>query len=272
MRSSRPPSSPAARSRVPGLGPRVVLVAPRGGINVGSVCRALRNFAGGDLYIVDGEFDRRQARDFAVHAADVLEAHRPCAALADALSGTSLVVGTTARGGSYRERTRDIRDVAADIAAACVGAEIDGGLPPAIVFGPEDTGLTNDDIACCHELACVSAGPSYPSLNLSHAVAIVLYETLLARLVHEGQVSVVRSGVTLADAGELDAALVGLEKALLSIGFFRDETADHMMQSLRALFGRARMDARDVRILRGIVSQIEWFSEGGHEVLSAKRP
>lgn len=249
-----------------------MLVGPRGGINVGSVCRVLRNFAGGDLYIVDGVFDLRQAHDFAVHAADALEAHCARATLAEALAGTSLVVGTTARGGSYRERTRDIRDVAVDIAAACVEAEIGGGLPPAIVFGPEDTGLTNDDIACCHELACITAGPSYPSLNLSHAVAIALYEALLARLAHDQQASVGRPGATLADAAELDAALVGLERALLAIGFFSDETADHMMQSLRALFGRARMDARDVRILRGIARQISWFSEGGHQVLSAKRP
>ena len=270
MRSSQPPPSPAANASVPGVGPRVVLVRPRGGINVGAVCRVIKNFGGGELVIVDGDFDRRQARDFAVHAGDVLDAHRAAPTLAQALSGTSLVVGTTARGGSYRERTRDVREVATDLAAACVAAEL-GALPPALVFGPEDSGLSNEDIACCHELACVSTGPIYPSLNLSHAAAITLYEVLLARLSSD-HAAVVGEPTVLADAAELEAALVGLESSLLAIGFFRDETADHMMQSLRALFGRARMDARDVRILRGIASQIEWFSNGGHRVLATKRP
>jgi tRNA/rRNA methyltransferase len=258
---------------VPGLGPRVILVGPRGGMNVGSVCRLIANFAGGDLYVVGGEFDRRQARDFSVHAATVLDAHRRVETLAEALAGTSLVVGTTARGGSYRERTRDVREIARDVAAACVEAEGGRGLPPAVVFGPEDRGLENDDIACCHELAYVTAGPAYPSLNLSHAVAIVLYETLLARLAHDASASEGAAPARVrADAGELDAALVDLEKALMAIGFVREDTASHIMQSLRALFGRARMDERDVRILRGIASQIAWFSEGGHRVLAGKPP
>ncbi len=258
---------------VPGPGPRVILVGPRGGINVGAVCRLIENFAGGELYVVGGEFDPRQARDFAVHAAPVLEAHRRVDTLAEAIAGTSLVVGTTVRGGSYRERTRDIRELAGDIAVACTLAESAGGLPPALVFGPEDRGLENDDVARCHELAYVTAGPAYPSLNLSHAVGIALYETLLARLSRgesaSEQTTAPRWMET--DAGALEAALVDFEQALLTIGFVRDDTADHMMQSLRALFGRARMDARDVRVLRGIASQIAWFSNGGHRVLAAKR-
>ena len=257
---------------MPGVAPRVILVGPRGGMNVGAVCRVIANFAGGDLYVVGGEFDRRQARDFAVHAAPVLDAHHAVATLPEALAGTSLVVGTTARGGSYRERTRDVREIARDVAAACIEAETGAGLPPALVFGPEDRGLENDDIACCHELAYVTAGPSYPSLNLSHAAAIVLYETLLARVAHDATASDAVPARARADAGELDAALVDLEKALLAIGFVREDTAGHIMQSLRALFGRARMDERDVRILRGIASQISWFSEGGHRVLADKQP
>ncbi len=258
---------------MPGLGPRVILVEPRGGVNVGAVCRVIAYFAGGELTIVKGAFDARQARDFAVHAAPVLDAHRRVETLAEAIAGTSLVVGTTARGGSYRERTRDIREIACDVATACVDAERNGALPPALVFGPEDRGLENDDIARCHELAYVTAGPTYPSLNLSHAAAIALYETLIARLALAAATDEAPSPVRVrADAGELDAALVDFEKALLAIGFVRDDTAGHIMQSLRAMFGRARMDERDVRILRGIASQIAWFSEGGHRVLADRQP
>jgi tRNA/rRNA methyltransferase len=248
-----------------------VLVRPRGGLNVGSVARVVKNLAGGDLCIVGGEHDAAQAKLLAVHAEDVLSACREVATVEAALAGASIVVGTTARSGAYRERTRDVRELAPEIARACVAAERNGGLPPALVFGPEDTGLTNDDIAHCHELVYVPTGPQYSSLNLSHAVAIVLYEVLRARVGIVDRAEERLRAREVADAASLKDALTDLERGLRAIGFFEDATAAHMMQSIRAMFGRARMDERDVRILRGIAAQIDWFADGGHHVLAAKR-
>jgi tRNA/rRNA methyltransferase len=248
-----------------------VLVRPRGGLNVGSVARVAKNLAGGDLYIVAGEYDSAQAELLAAHAADVLAARREVATLEEALSGAGLVVGTTARSGAYRDRTRDVREIAVEIGRACMAAESAGALPPALVFGPEDAGLTNDDIAKCHELVYIPTGPDYVSLNLSHAVAVVLYEVFRARMGIGDRAEDRPRAWGVADAAALEAALVDLERGLRSIGFFADETAAHMMQSIRAIFGRARMDERDVRILRGIAGQIEWFGGEGHRVLAAKR-
>jgi TrmH family RNA methyltransferase len=248
-----------------------VLVRPRGGLNVGSVARVVKNLAGGDLFIVAGEHDVAQAKLLAAHAEDVLAASRGVATLEEAVAGAGIVVGTTARSGAYRDRTRDVRELAPELARRCIAAESKGGLPPALVFGPEDTGLTNEDIAQCHELVYIPTGPDYTSLNLSHAVAIMLYEVLRARvgIAHRVEERVPAWGV--ADAASLEAALVDLERGLRSIGFFEDATAAHMMQSIRAMFGRARMDERDVRILRGIAAQIDWFAGGGHRVLAEKR-
>jgi tRNA/rRNA methyltransferase len=248
-----------------------VLVRPRGGLNVGSVARVVKNLAGGDLYIVAGDYDLEQAKLLAVHGDDVFAERREVATLEAALAGTSVVFGTTARSGAYRDRTRDVRELADEIARACIAAESRGGLPPALVFGPEDTGLTNDDIARCHELVFVPTSPDYSSLNLSHAVAVVLYEVLRSRTGVADRAEERPRAWGVADAASLEAAFVDLERGLRAIGFFEDATAAHMMQSIRAMFGRARMDERDVRILRGIAGQIDWFAGAGHRVLAAKR-
>lgn len=271
MTRSRGKQTTPQRPVVPGRGPRIVLVRPRGGLNVGSAARVAKNLAGGELYVVAGDYDEQQAKLLAVHAEDVLAARREVATLDEALTGAGLVVGTTARSGAYRDRTRDVRDIAAEIGRECLAAESADALVPALVFGPEDTGLTNDDIARCHELVYVPTGPDYASLNLSHAVAIVLYEVLRARLAIGDRAEARPRGWGVADAASLEAALVDLERGLRGIGFFEDATAAHMMQSIRAIFGRARMDERDVRILRGIASQIDWFAGEGHRVLAAKR-
>lgn len=245
-----------------------MLVRPRGGLNVGSVARVIKNFTAASLCVVDGEFDLADASMLAVHGADVLAARSEVATLEAALVGAGLVVGTTARPGAYRDRARELREIAPTIAAACRGAS--GGLqkPPAIVFGPEDSGLSNRDIALCHELAYIPTGPDYASLNLSHAVAVVLYEVFRADLELAGAHEVSRPR---ADAVELESAMVSLEQALRSIDFLNDGNAAHMMQTIRAMFGRAHLDDREVRILRGIATQLTWFSQGGHRVLDAKR-
>jgi len=259
------------RPPVPGCGPRIVLVRPRGGLNVGSVARAVKNLAGGELCIVAGAYDVVQAKLLSAHAGDVFAKRRETISLEEALTGAGLVVGTTARSGAYRDRAVDVRELVEEIGQSCIAAESGAGLPPALVFGPEDTGLTNEDIAQCHELVYVPTAPDYTSINLSHAVAVVLYEVLRARIgIGERAESRPRSR-SVADAASLEAALVDLERGLRTVGFFEDETAAHMMQSIRAMFGRARMDERDVRILRGIAHQIDWFAGEGHRVLSAKR-
>jgi len=231
----------------------------------------VKNLAGGELFVVAGEHDATQAKLLAVHAEDVLSACHEVPTVEEAVAGAGIVVGTTARSGAYRDRTRDVRELAPEIARACIAAEQEGGLPPALVFGPEDTGLTNDDIMHCHDLVYVPTGPQYSSLNLSHAVAIVLYEVLRARAGIADLAEERARTRAVADAAALEAALTDLERSLRAIGFFEDATAAHMMQSIRAMFGRARMDERDVRILRGIAAQIDWFAADGHRVLAAKR-
>jgi len=250
--------------------PRVVLVRPRGGANVGSVCRAILNMGGGDLYVVDGNYDPEQAAIMAVHARSVHDARHDVATLHEAIGGCSVVVGTTARKGPYRERSRDVRAVAAEL----VRAEMPRAAPAAIVFGPEDTGLTNEDIAVCHDLVFIPTTDVYQSLNLAQAVMVFLYEIHRARLDVPGEdsraVLVASPSRTLADAGAVEEMFVGLERALVDVGFLPSDNPKHIMVTLRALFGRAALDDRELRILRGIVRQIRWYVDGGRDVALAK--
>jgi len=248
----------------------VVLVGPQGGANVGSVCRAIANMGGASLCTVNEEFDLEQARIMSVHAQPILDARLRCASLQEAVAGCTTVVGTTARDGPYRSRTSDVRQVAAGLLA-----EHDHGdpRPVALVFGPEDRGLSNSEIAACHRLACIPAEESYRSLNLAQAVLLCLYEL---RRAGEGELPTPGSDAVddqhpRADAGATDAAMEALEQALLQIGFLSEDNPGHIMQSLRSVFGRAGLDERELRIVRGLARQVSWFAEGGREVALAKR-
>lgn len=248
---------------------RVILVSPAGGINVGAVCRAIRNTAAGELWVVRPTFDPLPACRAAVHAVDVLEGRREADSLEEALAGCSFVVGTTARRGAYRSRSRDIREVAAEIARA----EVSESAPPAFVFGPEDSGLTNEHIARCHALAYVPTDAGYPSLNLAQAVLICLYEVLRARAACEPPPAFGPGGrcEPRADAADVEAMYAALQDALVTVGFLSEDNPEHVMMTVRAVLGRAGLGERELRVFRGIARQIRWFGDVGRDVALRKR-
>lgn len=151
---------------------RIILVGTLYSGNVGSVCRAMANMGLGRLTLVaprilDGW---EEGRRLAVHATDLLDARREVATLGEAVADCAAVVGTTARGGLYRATVQPPRVLAPEILRLAAQA------PVAIVFGREDQGLHNDEIAQCTHLIRIPVDPRYQSLNLSQAVLIVAYE------------------------------------------------------------------------------------------------
>jgi len=237
-----------------------VLVRPKSSGNVGAVARAMKNLGLGDLRLVGP----RRGRDStavvrSVHAADVLARAKRHASLADAIADCAWVVGTTCRPGSYRRRMLSPREAAAEILAVCASNRA------ALVFGPEDHGLSNEDLKRCHELVTIPTHSSYPSLNLAHAVGICCYELFLAR--HTARAP----SPALATSDRLEQLYGRLGSALLRIGFLHGANPEHIMFTLRRIFGRAHLDAREVAIWTGIARQIEWFAAGGREVAEEKR-
>ncbi len=148
--------------------------------------------------------------------------------------------------------------------------------PAAFVFGAEDTGLTNDEVAVCHQLAYIPAASAYPSLNLAQAVLLCLYEVRRQWAEWAGE-SLSRpvpdrgEGPAPADAAAVESMLVALEDALTEIGFLAEKGSAGVMASIRAVLARSGLDVREVRILHGIARQIRWFGRGGHEVVRDKR-
>jgi tRNA/rRNA methyltransferase len=237
-----------------------VLVRPKSPGNMGAAARALRNMGFADLRFVAPENrDPERDRAMAVHADDLLAAARTYTDLPAALADRTIVVGTTARGGPYRASAQRLHEAAPELIALSEMNRV------AIVFGPEDFGLTNDDLKLCHRLITIPTAPEYASLNLAQAVMVVAYELRRVTIAPSGSVE------EFAPAGEVDAMINRMADALIAIGFLPEENPDHIMFTLRAVFGRSGLYDREVEIFNGIARQIRWFAEGGHETLAAKR-
>ncbi len=239
-----------------------VLVRPRSAGNIGAAARALKNMGFADLRLVAPEArNRRMAAAMAVHAADVLAKARTFADLDSALADRTVTVGTTCRPGQYRSGAEDLRRAAPKLSTLALSNRI------AIIFGPEDRGLSNDELKCCQRLTTIPTAPDYPSLNLAQAVMMVAYELRAAA----GAAGRGEAQVAFAPATEVDAMLARMADALIAIGFLPADNPDHIMFAIRAVLGRSGLTARELDIFNGIARQIRWVAEGGHAALDAKR-
>lgn len=239
-----------------------VLVSPKASGNVGAAARALKNMGFADLRLVaPRDYDPKAATAMAVHADDVLERTRIYPDLIAALEDRTLTVGTTCRGGPYRSETRTLRDFAPGLIGESVANRV------AIVFGPEDFGLSNFEIAQCQRLITIPTAPEYPSLNLAQAVMVVAYELMMAAGAERA---------TTANDGYAPAAAVEemhrrMAAALIAIGFLPEDNPDHLMLTVRAMFGRGGVRPRELDILNGIARQVSWVANGGAATLASKR-
>lgn len=233
---------------------RIVLVRPRGAANVGAAARAMSNLGLGDLVLVRPALRRLAAAErMAVHARALVRNARVVDDLRDAVADCRLIVGTTCRRGGYRAAVEPIDGLACEVLGRT------GAGAVAIVFGPEDHGLSNGDLRHCHRLCAIDTSATYPSLNLAQAVLVVCWELRRAALA-----GAVRAPATTAAPAEAVQQLYDhLERALLAIGFLGPQTAEHGMFALRALFGRAALSDHEVRTLRGVARQIEWAARNG---------
>ena len=230
---------------------RIVLVGTLYSGNVGSVCRAMANMGLSRLTLVvprilDGW---EEGRRLAVHATDLLDARQETATLGEAVADCAAVVGTTARGGLYRATVQPPRVLAPEILRLAAQA------PVAIVFGREDQGLHNDEIAQCTHLIRIPVDPRYQSLNLSQAVLIVAYELYSATGTY---VSPVEEAVSLATQATKHALMAKWRQAMLDIGFMDEQKADHMMQGFQRIFSRGVRTDPDASIMLGAAHQMSW--------------
>jgi len=239
---------------------RVIMVRPRGSGNIGSVARAMKNVGARELAIV-GQARTRSfwARAMAVHGREILSAAKCHNTIREAIADCSLVIGTTCRSGLYRKHSQTPRQVAPQIVAAAQTAKV------ALLFGPEDHGLSNKDLEHCQLLLTIPTHPDYPSLNVAQAAVICLYELYVASLTHRQDSEIKR-----AEAEQIERLFDIMRNSLLKIGFLDSENPEHMLLAFRRIFGRAGLEEKDVRILTGMFRQIEWYAKEGWKIVEAK--
>lgn len=226
----------------------IVLVEPQSPGNVGMVCRAMKNMGLARLRLVNPcPINHPEALMFAVSAKDLLEQAEIFPDLASALADTPISIATTRRHGKYRQEIFSPPEIVAKMAAAA------GANRCALVFGREDSGLTTQEVSLCRWQATIPTAGEYGSLNLAQSVLIFCYELLKAAGSTDGH-----PARELAPGEALESMYSHMEKILLKIGFLNPENPAHLMMTLRRILARAELDDREVTIVRGLMSQIDW--------------
>ena len=235
----------------------IVLVRPQYAGNIGSVCRAMKNMGLTRLVMVSPEQDplSAEARMMATSAKDILQKGKIFSSLEDALQGSRWIAGTSARKGINRGPFISPREICPEIIQHA------RSIPVAILFGPEDRGLTNRELDPCHALISIPTHPGLSSLNLAQAVILLCYELYLASQADTKEGFSASTGLPrLAEFKKIEGMYNHLEELLLRIGFLDSNNPKRIMHTMRRIFGRANLCDRDVAILRGIFRQLEWYA------------
>jgi tRNA/rRNA methyltransferase len=232
----------------------IVLNRPRYPENIGSAARAACNMGIGRLVVVNPEnFDINRIATLATHAAaTVVDNIIRCDNLQSALGSFQYVVGTTARLGGERQTVTS----PAQMAQSLVTISRENAV--ALLFGPEDRGLTNAEIRLCHLLVNIPTA-EFASLNLAQAVMVLCYELFKASI-PEPKAFAPR----MASRMELDGMLDQVKDILVRINYIQPENPDYWMNKLRRFFSRLQLRAAEVSIIRGICRQINWYAGKCH--------
>jgi len=227
----------------------VVLSRPKYSGNVGSVARCAKNMGVESIIVVNGQnLLEQDMLQMSTHcAADVVTQIRYFENLGDALAPFHYIVGTTSRKGSARGPVISPRELAEQMARLSHENEI------ALLFGSEDKGLANEELRYCNAIVTIPTAGDFKSINLSHAVMILCYEILTARL--DTTTAFVPR---MATSGEVEGMYAHLKAILTRIGFLNPENPDYWMMHIRRFLSRTKLYSRDVKIIRGICRQIDW--------------
>ena len=239
---------------------RIVLVRPRIGRNVGSVCRAMKTMGITDLSVIRdsqralrsqrSSLDLVEARKVAVHASDVLEAASFYDVISDAVGDCAVVAGVTRRQGRRRKYFSLMPDELADRIARNLRART------ALLFGNEESGLTDEELEQCDLAVHVPSSPLFPSLNLSHAVQIVTYE------IHRRVQRSTLDPYSPINRQKLDSLVEITVRSLANIGFFKQVGPEEMSVFLRGILGRIQLSEREAKRIEKIFRKISGLCAG----------
>lgn len=235
---------------------RIVLVEPQGAMNVGSVCRAMKNFGLRELVLVrPGCKLEMDAIKMALTARDILDSAKIVDTIPEAVAGSLLILGTSNRHGDYHEPHMTVQQ----------GLERVGPCLPegtvSILFGREEWGLTKEDLRFCQGTMHIVTDPEFTSMNLSQAVLLISYE-----MYQKFGVKPAPRGPNLSNPYERPATFEELQRlydhmasVLTMCEFLPSRNSDALLQLIRAFIHRAQATHREINILMGIFSNVEGF-------------
>ena len=229
---------------------RVVLVGTLYTGNVGSACRAMANMGIRHLRLAAPNLQNSwdEGERLAVHATDIMNAREEFATFEEAVADCIAVVGTTAREGLYRQHVKAPRDCAPSILTLAEAGHV------AVVFGREDKGLLNEEVAQCTHLIRIPVSEGYTSINLAQAVLITCYELFAA----SGSYQPPHEKAPPAPQAQKAQLMKNWAQMLVEIGFMKEEQTAHFMQGFQRVFSRGVYTRDDAALLLGVARQAIW--------------
>jgi tRNA/rRNA methyltransferase len=227
----------------------IVLHRPHFPENIGAAARSAKNMGISRLIVVEPrDCDLTRVLKMATHnAEDIVTEMEVFADLRKALESFQYVVGTTARTGSHRQTVRAPRRLAKDLVSISQRNQV------AILFGPEDRGLANKELQYCDGLVTIPTA-GFGSINLAQTVMILAYELFLAGT-DEPKTFVPR----LANRDELEGMYDHLKETLTRIKFINPQDPEYWMTGFRRFFSRIGLRSREVKLIRGLCRQLDWY-------------
>lgn len=231
----------------------IVLVNPQIPENIGSAARAMNNMGISRLILVEPKNSNidRILKAATTHSSKIIDKMEVHDNLGDAIGGLQFIAGTTSRLGAIRPAMTTPEKLAEIL------VPITKKNRAAILFGPEDRGLSNEHLRYCHTITTIPTS-DMPSLNLAQAVMIICYE-----IFKSSNKSTNTHVPRMASSFELEGMYKHLKEVLLKIGFLNPQNPEHWMLHIRRFLSRVSLRAREVRIIRGICRQIDWYTNRG---------
>ena len=231
----------------------VILVEPNGALNVGSVARLCSNFEVDKLRIVSPKCDvlSLEAKKMALKGQSYLDNFENFNSIEQAIFDCDLVLATCGR----IDLSRDIECESPEGISKWISSfkEINN---LAILFGREDRGLTNSELLFAHKIFNINTSKNYPSLNLSHAVAIILYELSKSSTNNQSKYT---KDFNLASSKQIHESFKDLEEMLIKTGYLLKHNSFSKISKFKKFVLRAKISSHEIDVLRGIVHQIKWF-------------
>ena len=223
--------------------------------NIGAAARAMKNMMLSQLYLVSpSKFPSAVATARASGADDILSNARVCSTLEEALNGVKLVIGASARQRNIKWRQLDVIDTCSQIQSSIVSSDED----VAVVFGTENSGLTNEELDLCSILMTIPGNPKYFSLNVASAVQVFDYQKFISSI--DGKFD--NTPKDIASFEDLNSFFKHLEQVLEHINYFDSKKPKSLlMRRIRRLFGRSEPEKDEIAILRGILNKINPYQQ-----------